>query len=118
MPTCVKFSGSPANNSLAKPHQIRFSSGARPLAITKSPRWTIMAAPVGIASLCDEKQHSLRENYRFEHTVESKSKTDCISMKTRKDCYDAGFQVCLAAASQDAGIHDSRRIDPCAGNWR
>src|SRR5436309_16109892 len=51
-------------------------------------------------------------------TVESKSKADCISMKTTKNCYDAGFQVCFAAASQDAGIHGSRRIDACAGNWR
>jgi hypothetical protein len=53
-----EFSGSPAGNSLAKPHRIRFSSGPQPPAITNSPRWTITAAPVRIASLCDEKPGS------------------------------------------------------------
>jgi hypothetical protein len=47
----------------------------------------------------------------FSTTVESKAKADCISMKTKKDPYDAGFQICCAAASQDAGIHDRSDID-------
>src|SRR6478609_8913600 len=48
------LSGKPESNSLAKPHRIRWSNGPQPPAITKSPRWTITAAPVRIASRCDE----------------------------------------------------------------
>src|SRR5262245_22501467 len=102
MLTCAKFSGSQVSNSLAKRHRIRFSSGLRPLAITKLPPWTITVGPVRIPSLCDEEQRSLRKIIAPTTTVESKSNPDCISMKTKKDSYDAGFQVCGAAASQDA----------------
>ena len=44
-------------------------------------------------------------------TVESKTEGSCISVKTRKDLYDAGFQVRSAAASQNARIHDGGRVD-------
>src|SRR6478609_48927 len=119
MPTCVKFSGSPASNSLAKPHRIRLSNGPQPLAITNLPRWTIMAGPVRIASLCDRQQQSLRQKIIAPTiTVESKGEGSCISMKTKKAPYDARFQVCYAAASQDAGVHDRSGIDACVGNRR
>jgi hypothetical protein len=51
-------------------------------------------------------------------TVESKTEADCISVKTENNHYDAGFQVCFAAASEDAGIHYRRGIDACVGHWR
>src|ERR1700758_615307 len=44
-------------------------------------------------------------------TFESKAQADCISMKTKKDPYDAGFQVCYPAAFEDAGIHLRSGID-------
>jgi hypothetical protein len=56
MSTCAKFSGSQGSNSLAKPHQIKFSSGPQILAITNLLRWTTTAGPVRIASLCDKEQ--------------------------------------------------------------
>src|ERR1041385_6875813 len=120
MPTCAKCSGSRASNLLAKAHRIRFSSGPQPLAITTLPLWTITAAPVRIGSLCDEEQDSVAQKKIFHRRTnfESKTKANCISVKTNQDHYEAGFQVCFAAASQNAGIHDSRHIDTCFGNWR
>ena len=60
MPMCVKFSGSPASNSLAKLHRIRFSSGPQPPAITKLLRSMTTAARVRTASLCDEMPETER----------------------------------------------------------
>src|SRR4029079_17578010 len=74
---------------------------------------------VRIASLCDTEQRLLKQRIiAFGTTVESKPKGDCISMKTKKVPYDAGFQVCGAAASQNAGIHERSGIDACRGNRR
>jgi hypothetical protein len=50
-------------------------------------------------------------------SFESKSEANCISMNTKKDSYDAGFQVCGAAASEDAGIHERGGINACVGYW-
>jgi len=62
---------------------------------------------------------SLRiEDYSPSTSVESKAKADCISMKTKKDPYDAGFQVCYPTAFEDAGIHERRGIDACLGDRR
>ncbi len=60
-----------------------------------------------------------RENYSAQRTtVESKAEASCISVKTNDDRYDSGFQICCAAATQDAGIYDRGNVDACVSNRR
>src|SRR5262249_14644536 len=117
---CAKFIGSRATHSLPGPTRKRSLHGKQRLAITNSPRWTITVARVCITSLCDEEQGALTQQKLFSRrrTFESEPEADCISMKIEKDHYDAGFQVCYPAASEDAGIHHGRSIDACVGNRR